>query len=77
MITITLSDFYSNVRQYIQLVLKGEEIVISEKNKPVFQLEPLKRRKKSLRPYGLCAGEIKISPDFDSPLPEEIIKSFE
>ncbi|PIP54073.1 MAG: prevent-host-death protein [Bacteroidetes bacterium CG23_combo_of_CG06-09_8_20_14_all_32_9] len=77
MTTITLSDFYTNIKQYIQLVLKGEEIIISEKDKPLFQLEPLKRRKKSLRPYGLCAGEIKISPDFDKPLPDEIIKSFE
>ena len=46
MTTITLSDFYTNIKQYIQLVLKGEEIIISEKDKPLFQLEPLKRRKK-------------------------------
>jgi hypothetical protein len=27
--------------------------------------------------YGLCAGEFIVPDDFDSPLPEEILNSFE
>jgi len=48
--TISLSDFYSNIRKYIQIVLNGENIVISDNNKPVFYLEPIgedKPKKKS------------------------------
>ena len=29
------------------------------------------------RPYGLCAGEFTVPQDFDAPLPEDIIASFE
>lgn len=29
------------------------------------------------RPYGLCKGEFSVPDDFDSPLPEYIIKEFE
>ena len=29
------------------------------------------------RPYALCANEFYVPDDFDSPLPEEIIKEFE
>jgi hypothetical protein len=31
----------------------------------------------SLRPYGLAAGELVVPEDFDAPLPEEILSSFE
>lgn len=32
---------------------------------------------KTLRPFGLCAGEFTVPDDFDDPLPEEILKEFE
>lgn len=30
-----------------------------------------------LRPFGLCAGEFVVPDDFDAPLPDEILKTFE
>ena len=32
---------------------------------------------KSLRPFGLAKGEFVVPDDFDAPLPEEILASFE
>ena len=32
---------------------------------------------KSLRPFGLAKGEFVVPDDFDEPLPEEILASFE
>ncbi|MBV9851155.1 MAG: hypothetical protein JO250_15915 [Armatimonadetes bacterium] len=29
------------------------------------------------RPFGLCAGQLKVPDDFDDPLPEEILRLFE
>ncbi len=29
------------------------------------------------RPAGLCAGDFTVPDDFDAPLPEEILQSFE
>jgi len=29
------------------------------------------------RPAGLCAGDFTVPDDFDAPLPEEILRSFE
>ncbi|HEY53604.1 MAG TPA: type II toxin-antitoxin system Phd/YefM family antitoxin [Caldilineae bacterium] len=31
----------------------------------------------SSRPFGLCAGEFAVPDDFDEPLPEDILSSFE
>ncbi len=33
--------------------------------------------KSELRPMGLCAGQFVVPNDFDAPLPEDIIASFE
>ncbi len=30
-----------------------------------------------LRPFGLCAGEFSVPENFDDPLPESIIETFE
>ncbi len=32
---------------------------------------------KTLRPFGLCAGEFTVPDDFDDPLPTDIIEAFE
>lgn len=34
-------------------------------------------RARSLRPYGLCAGEFQVPDDFDAPLPESELELFE
>ncbi|MGK7956441.1 MAG: prevent-host-death protein [Crocosphaera sp.] len=40
------------------------------------ELKPITNNKQ-LRPFGLCAGEFTVPDDFDDPLPEDILKSFE
>ena len=29
------------------------------------------------RPFGLCAGQLKLPADFNDPLPEEVLRDFE
>ena len=40
------------------------------------QPAPLEEQKE-LRPFGLAAGEFTVPPDFNDPLPEEILQDFE
>jgi Protein of unknown function (DUF2281) len=35
------------------------------------------RQVAQLRPAGLCSGDFTVPDDFDDPLPEEILQSFE
>lgn len=55
---------------------QGEEIVITRSGRPVAKLVPY-RRAKTPRKLGGLRGKIRVSKDFDSPLPEEIIDDFE
>ena len=74
--TINLSDFYSETQKYIQSVISGQEIFVSDNGMLIFELKPLKNNTRK-RPKGLCKGEIKIHCDFNESLPDEIIQGFE
>lgn len=64
----------------ISPALEGEFLEISAQSQPeeitLKEIESVKPSKKH-RPFGLCAGEFRVPDDFDAPLPEEIINSFE
>ncbi len=52
-----------------------KEIIIAKSGKPTAKLVPFDDKPvKRLR--GLLKGKIKISKNFDDPLPEEVIQSF-
>jgi prevent-host-death family protein len=55
---------------------KGEEILIAKAGRPVARLVPLAAACPQRRLGGL-AGKIKISEDFDAPLPDDILDAFE
>jgi len=57
-------------------VSKGASFVIAKSGKPVARLSPIEPRKHKSR-IGFMKGRIKLAPDFDAPLPDEVIKLFE
>jgi len=67
---IDISEAQAHLPELLSFALKGDEIIISKDDKPVAKLVPLPSTPKSRVP-GLNKGEIWISDDFDSPLPEE------
>ena len=58
-------------------VSRGESFIIAKAGKPIARLSPIKSGKRNKFRFGTMKGKIKLAPDFDDPLPEEIIKSFE
>jgi prevent-host-death family protein len=54
----------------------GEEIVIARSGQPVAKLVPLRQRTEPRQPGG-WEGQVWIAPDFDAPLPDEILDAFE
>ena len=65
--TIQLAELLNHVRQ-------GEEVIISEAGIPVARISPIDS--KSPRIPGQDRGKVIIDPDFDQPLPDEIIQNF-
>ncbi|HEV2642321.1 MAG TPA: type II toxin-antitoxin system prevent-host-death family antitoxin, partial [Candidatus Elarobacter sp.] len=55
---------------------QGAEIIIANAGKPVARLMPLEAEEKPRRQPGRWAGQIWIAPDFDDPLPDDILAAF-
>lgn len=54
----------------------GEEIVIAKAGKPVARLVSIAEVPAQRLP-GTAKGQVTISPDFDTPLPQELLDAFE
>lgn len=72
---VNMHDAKTHFSKLVDAVVKGQEIIIAMSGKPVAKLVSIGKGKK-LR-FGVLKGKIKISRDFDAPLPEEVLNLFE
>ena len=77
MITLTIDEIQQNLISYLHQVAAGEIIIIMQAGQPIAEIKPVSPTFQKIRPYGLCAGEFTVPDDFDAPLPEDILNSFE
>ena len=77
MTEVSVEEMQRDLSAYLQRVEAGETLVIMRAGKPVVEVKPVVARVETLRPFGLCAEEFTVPDDFDTPLPEDIIKAFE
>jgi antitoxin (DNA-binding transcriptional repressor) of toxin-antitoxin stability system len=89
MTTITLEEMQRDLQRCMAQVEAGETLVITRGGQPVAEIKPVIESasetavpggegvEKGLRPIGLAEGEFMEAPDFDDPLPEEILRLFE
>lgn len=61
----TVHHAKSQLSRLIQLALQGEEVVITNRHKPVVRLIPVSSAEKKL---GFIGEEVWVSPDFHAPL---------
>lgn len=76
MVHITVDDIQRDPLKYLRQVEAGETVVIVRLDQPIAELRPVVNSQQ-LRPFGLCAGEFTVPDDFDAPLPEDLLNSFE
>ena len=70
---VNVRDAEVHLSNLLDRVAAGEQIVIAKDGKPVAKLVPLTAAPR--RP-GRLKGRIRIAPDFDAPLPEDIASVF-
>jgi prevent-host-death family protein len=76
MTVVNTHEAKTNLSRLLDDVQEGEEIIIARGNKPMARLVPF-RANKTVRKPGYLKGKIRIADDFDAPLPEDILESFE
>ena len=73
---VNIDEAKTNFSKLLDRVKKGEEVIIAKRGKPIARLVPIKERPLQRVP-GSAKGEVIISPDFDAPLPDSILETFE
>ncbi len=74
-ITVTIPEASQQFSQLMGKVLLGEEIIICENGIAVATITP-STKKRQPRVAGQDKGKIFIAPDFNAPLPDEILAGF-
>lgn len=64
----------THLSRLLERVESGESIVITRRGSPVAELGPLTRKP---RQPGRLKGRIRMAKDFDAPLPDEVLRTFE
>jgi prevent-host-death family protein len=68
----------THLSRLVDQAAAGEEIIIAKAGKPVAKLVPLNAgAERPKRQLGILAGRAVIPPDFDAPLPDDILDLFE
>lgn len=74
--TVNIHEAKTNFSKLVDAVMHGEEIIIAKAGKPAAKLVPIVATKHKRKP-GALKGKIKISRDFNAPLPDDTLKQFE
>lgn len=77
MTTLSIEEVKSDLERIIVRVQGGETVIVTRSDHPVAEIAPVSHAAKATRPFGLCKGEFVVPDDFDDPLPDDMIRSFE
>jgi antitoxin (DNA-binding transcriptional repressor) of toxin-antitoxin stability system len=77
MVRVSVEDIQQDFSTYLQRVEGGETLIIEREGEPVAEIKPALVPTDTLRPFGLCAGEFMAPDDFDAPLPDDFLNTFE
>jgi prevent-host-death family protein len=76
--TVNIHAAKTHLSRLLDAVAGGEEILIARAGRPIARLVPLEgQAAPPRRRLGLLAGQVTVPDDFDAPLPEDILGSFE
>ena len=74
--TVNIHEAKTNLSKLLTCVANGEEIIISKAGKPIAKLVSITVKPKN-RFLGSAKGKVIIENDFDAPLQDDVLKTFE
>ena len=74
--TVNIHEAKTHFSKLLARVRVGEEVIIDKAGKPAARLVPVEGRP-GKRVAGSAAGKVVVMPDFDEPLPKDVLKALE
>ena len=75
-VTVNIHEAKTHLSQLLQRVIAGEEVIIAKSGSPLARIVPYEQKPQPRVP-GSAKGKIWIAPDFNAPLPDDILDAFE
>ena len=73
--TVNIYEAKIRLSQLVDKVVAGEDVV-NRNGKPLVRITRLETSKRPIR-FGVLKGNVKITRDFDAPLPSKVLADFE
>ena len=73
---VNIYEAKTRLSQLVDRAASGEDIIIGRGGKPVAKITRLSADKREIR-FGVLKGKLKITHDFDAPLPADLQAAFE
>jgi len=74
--TVNIYDAKTRLSQLVDKAAAGEDVVVSRNGKPLVRITQLEAPKRRVK-FGVLKGKVKIAPDFDAALPDDVLAAFE
>lgn len=75
--TFNIHAAKTQLSRLVEEAAAGHEIIIARAGKPVARLVPFHAPAPAQRSLGTLSGRLRIPDDFDAPLPDTVLDSFE
>lgn len=74
--TVNIHAAKTHLSRLVDQAVEGHEIVIAKAGRPMVRLVAIAPATRRRRGFGELRGKIRISKDFDAPLPQHILRGF-
>lgn len=74
--TVNIYEAKTQLSKLVDRAAAGEDVIIGRGGKPVARLTRLTSDKRAIT-FGVLKGKVKVSDNFDEPLPKSVLKEFE
>lgn len=77
MVQVNVHEAKTQLSRLLEQVQAGEVVVIARAGRPVARLVAYTEMPPGVRVLGRDAGRFRVPEDFNAPLPEDVLRSFE
>ena len=74
--TVNIYEAKTKLSQLVDKAASGEDVVVSRNGKPLVRITRLVPGRRRIT-FGLLKGRIRVARDFDEPLPDDVLASFQ
>jgi prevent-host-death family protein len=73
---VNIYDAKTRLSQLVDIAAAGQDVVVSRNGKPLVRITQLVDPKRTVK-FGVLKGKVKLTPDFNAPLPAAVLAGFQ